>query len=56
MSIGLANCKQKLFRDAALLGRYFDLLHQSSAHYGHDTVGACVLEQAMTTSPAPLSL
>ncbi len=56
MSIDVAYCKQKLFRDAVLLGRLFDLLYQRRALLGQDAVDARRAEQGHDGDPCPAKL
>jgi hypothetical protein len=56
VSVDVAYCKQKLFRDAVLLGCLLDLLHQRRALLGQDAVGARGFEQGHHGDPCPAQL
>ena len=56
VSVDVAYCKQKLFRDAVLLGCLLDLLHQRRALLGQDAVDARGFEQGHHGYPCPAQL
>jgi hypothetical protein len=56
VSIDIAYCKQKLFRDAVLLGRLLELLLQRRALLASTLWEPVVPSKAITASPAPPSL
>jgi hypothetical protein len=56
VGIDVAYGKRKLFRDAVLLGRLLELLHQRGALLGQDAVGAWGSEQGYDGEPCPAQL